>query len=72
LEDYYHFRYQVTKRDWVDAGYGVGDSASEAFEDLIGRERDTLPIANYVAERLPDGKVEEIDPSSLRRSSQSS
>jgi hypothetical protein len=66
---YYHFRYQVTKRDWLDAGYGVGDDASEAFEDLVGRERGALPIANYLAERLPDGKVEKIDSGLLRRKS---
>jgi hypothetical protein len=44
-------------------------SASEAFEDLVGREHGGLPIANYVAEKLPDGTVEEIDPSFLRRKS---
>ena len=68
-----NFRYQVTKRDWVDGGYAAGDNATEAFEALLSREGDAMPIGHYVAEKLPEGTVEEIAPSALsRRSAKSS
>jgi hypothetical protein len=60
---YYHFQYQASKKEWLDAGYGSGETALEAFDDLILRQRSAVPIANYVAERLPDGVKEEIYPS---------
>ncbi len=65
MNTYYHFQYQATEKDWLDAGYGSGETALEAFEDLILRQRRALPIANYVAERLPEGVREEIYPSDV-------
>ena len=61
----FEFQYRDREGFWPTAGYGTGDTASDYFTDLLEREGNTLPIAEYVA-RAPDGTPQKIGSASSR------